>query len=55
MELVIGLIAGIIFGGLTMCFLVGASRLEKENEIYQQGFRAGQVARMKGEENAKSK
>ena len=50
MEFVIGLIAGIIFGGLAMCFVVGASRLEKENEIYQQGYRAGQIARMKGEQ-----
>lgn len=47
MSFVVGFIIGIILGALAMCFIVGATRLNKESEIYEQGYLAGQAENMK--------
>lgn len=44
---IIGLTIGAIGGALAMCFIIGSSRTNHENEIYMEGYLAGQVEALK--------
>lgn len=41
MGFFIGMTVGIILGALMMCFVVGASISNRENEVYMEGHIAG--------------
>ena len=43
----IGLIIGAIGGAVAVSFMIGASRTNHENEIYMEGYLAGQVEALK--------
>ena len=43
-------IAGGVIGALAVAFIQGATTNEKEHEIYMEGYRAGQIECMRGEE-----
>ena len=45
----IGITVGMILGALITAFIIGASRVNHENEIYMEGYLAGQVETLKGE------
>ena len=41
MGFFIGMIVGMVLGALMMCFIIGASRVTHEHEIYMEGHIAG--------------
>ena len=49
MGFFIGMTVGLVLGGLMTAFVIGASRVNHENEIYMEGYLAGQVEALKGE------
>ena len=49
MGFFIGMTVGLVLGGLMTAFVIGASRLNHENEIYMEGYLAGQVERMRND------
>ena len=59
MGFFIGMTVGLVLGGLMTAFVIGASRLNHEHEIYTdghiagyaEGYVAGQKDAMKGERN----
>ena len=50
MGFFIGATVGMILGALITCFVIGASRVNYESEVYMEGYLAGQVEAMKGED-----
>ena len=47
MEFIIGLIIGVLTGALSIAFIQGASINRREQEVYMEGYLAGQVERMR--------
>ena len=49
MGFIAGLIIGLLTGALSLIFLMGASINRREQEIYMEGYLAGQAESKKGE------
>ena len=55
MGFIAGLIIGVLTGSLSIAFLLGASIGRREQEVYMEGYLAGQIERMKDNEVKKDK